>query len=410
MRSLLSVLWAPWSSWNARRLDGPLQPPSGSVDFGFIQRARVCENSRDLRASASVSLPQGTLEECARAVAGPGITGGLCASSGYFQFRDHPGGGCHCARDDCITRQTDSAWSIYLVSQTAAPVGFRKMQEGKHCSNHLNLRAVAGRWTRGTLKACLLLVASRGTEYGCKSEYFHYRATNGDCGCAIDTCDAQTSNVLWTIYVVEKGATATPLVPMPSPVYSLVQEGHHCSSYLNLRVAGLWPGSGSLEECRQLAVGAGVDAGCSGSFFQYASNEDCGCARDNCNEKTEESNWAIYKSTAPHLWKMGVHCRDYVNLQSFSLWSVPGSLESCRVLAAARTGNECAGTYFQYASNIGDCGCATMISGGDCQDLTPDMNWDIYILNVVPTASAGSGFGMGSLRFTLGLVIAFLTL
>ena len=28
----------------------------------------------------------GTLEECARAVAGPGIAGGHCASSGYFQL------------------------------------------------------------------------------------------------------------------------------------------------------------------------------------------------------------------------------------------------------------------------------------------------------------------------------------
>eukprot|EP00439_Symbiodinium_sp_Y106_P048164 s2263_g6.t1 len=94
LTTLLSLLWAPWSSWNARRLDGPLLPSSGSVDFGFIQGARVCENSTDLRASG-ISLLQGTLEECASAVAGRGITDGLCASRGYFQFRDQPGGGCH---------------------------------------------------------------------------------------------------------------------------------------------------------------------------------------------------------------------------------------------------------------------------------------------------------------------------
>ncbi|CAE7037287.1 unnamed protein product [Symbiodinium sp. CCMP2592] len=265
----------------------------------------------------------------------------------------------------------------------------------KHCSNHVNLRADADRWTR--------------QEYGCKSEYFHYRATNGDCGCATDTCDDQTDNWFWAIYVVEKGATATPLVPIPSPVYSLVQDGHHCREQIGneQRHSTTNPAISDDEggDFEGLTTNPAISDDEGGDLEGLTTNPDCGCARDDCNEKTEQSNWAIYKSTAPHLWKMGALCDDYINLRAFSLWSMPGSLESCRDLAAARTGNECSGTYFMYASHLGDCVCATK----DCQVQTSDESWDIYILNVMPTASASRSVEKESL-FTLGLVIAFLTL
>ncbi|CAE7239634.1 unnamed protein product [Symbiodinium natans] len=390
-------MWALISS----RLDGPSPVRIENVQFGLVQDTRVCTNMTDLKV-AGISLLQGTLEECAQAVAGPARSRGLCGQSGYFQFRNHVGGGCQCARDDCSSMSAEVEWAVYLVLQDAVPVGFRKMQVGKHCTNYQNLR-VAGLWERGTLKACTMLVANRGRAFGCEGSYFQYRADNGDCGCATDTCDLQTENTLWTIYHVDSGVITPPLVPLPLPAYARVADGKHCSNYVNLRVAGLWHKTGGLDGCRRLAMGEGTTAGhCSGPYFQFAAgNQDCGCATDGCVERTTQANWAIYSSTAPHVWDLERHCSNYVNLRSAGLWTAPGSLTNCWSLAAARRGQECVGTYFQYASSTGDCGCAT----DACESRLYSPDWNIYLLSEDAPPQASTSLAVKGWRPVLLLAL-----
>ena len=41
------------------------------------------------------------------------------------------------------------------------------------------------------------------THWFCQGSYFQYRADNGECACALDSCDSQTPDGNWAIYHID---------------------------------------------------------------------------------------------------------------------------------------------------------------------------------------------------------------
>lgn len=85
----------------------------------------------------------------------------------------------------------------------------------------------------------------------------------------------------------------------PTEVSSLVlvDTGRHCSNFVNLRVQSDWNG-GSLEEC---AAAAAQFEQCT-DHVQYSPDTvggDCGCATDDCIQRTTDANWNIFVRQAP---------------------------------------------------------------------------------------------------------------
>jgi hypothetical protein len=77
--------------------------------------------------------------------------------------------------------------------------------------------------------------------------------------------------------------------------YEDIIKGQHCTNYINMRVAGHWPNGGSISECGDLVA---TISECSGTYFQYApdfGNGDCGCATDECDARTNDMSWVIYR-------------------------------------------------------------------------------------------------------------------
>ena len=78
----------------------------------------------------------------------------------------------------------------------------------------------------------------------------------------------------------------------------MVADNVSCANYVNLSVQGIWTG-GTLQQCAELAAGAGVSQGCSAEhkYFQFYADTvgDCVCATDDCQARTvNNAGWAIY--------------------------------------------------------------------------------------------------------------------
>ena len=311
---------------------------------------------------------------------------GLCAGL----FLNYGAGQCECAEDECLDRAADLQFGVYFAT-LKTQLTYSLLPDGsEYCTNHNSL---TGLWRRGSLKACMLLVADAGKTRGlCQGDLFQYESIQADCRCATDDCSDRTPNDRWNIYQIYSGETQQPAANQD---FSLVVDGYHCSAYNNLRVAGLWTMGGSLQACGELATGPALAQGlCGGGFFQYAaSNGDCGCATDAFCEGWKRiflSNWAIYYQhpSSDHLLGAGAslqyereslksYCSNYVNLRNLGFFRLGGSLEQCGLVAISRAGAECKGSFFQFRSSNGDCGC----SQDDCEAKTVDDSWDIWKVN-----------------------------
>ncbi len=323
---------------------------------------------------------------------------GLCTGL-YINYA--AGKECECTQDHCNNRTGDQNFSIYLASEQSTLLAYSLLQDGQHCTQYVNLRN-SGLWTRGSAHACMLLTTGPGKSVGCQGNHFQYRASNGDCGCGMDACTEQTQNDFWAIYSIEP---TSQKFTAATPQRSLVYDGAYCSAYTNLRSVGLWTLQGSFEACEQLATGPAVAQGvCKGGFFQYAAgNGDCGCALDNvCSSKQFVSNWAIYyrhpraelllnsgTSLQYQVEKIQSICANYVNLRVVGLFPIGGDIEQCGLVTVSQAGAKCEGTFFQYSSSNGDCGCST----DDCAIKTLRYDsWAIFsVLNFQPAATSGQG-------------------
>ena len=144
---------------------------------------------------------------------------GLCTG---LSINYAAGKGCECAQDHCDDRTPDQNFSIYLASEQRTLLAYSLLQDGRHCTQYVNLR-VSGLWTRGSAHACMLLATGPGKPLGCQSNHFQYRASNEDCGCGADARTEQTQNDFWAIYSIEP---TSQKFAGQIPQQSLVYDGH----------------------------------------------------------------------------------------------------------------------------------------------------------------------------------------
>ena len=376
-----------------RRLDGVW-----NHDYGLVENFRRCTVSTDLKTAGLWT--EGSLQSCVNLATGAARNQGLCTGL-YINYA--AGKGCECAQDHCDDRTPDQNFSIYLASEQRTLLAYSLLQDGRHCTQYVNLR-VSGLWTRGSAHACMLLATGPGKPLGCQGNHFQYRASNGDCGCGTDACTEQTQHDFWAIYSIEP---TSQKFAAAIPQQSLVYDGAHCSTFTNLRVAKLWTLGGSFEACAELATGPAFSQRvCKGGFFQYAAgNGDCGCALDNvCSGKTILSNWAIYYRHPPaeflldsgislqyRVEKMKSICANFFNLRVEGLFPIGGDIEQCGLVTVSQAGEKCEGTFFLYSSSNGDCVCST----DNCTIKSSAYDaWDIFrVLNFQPQPASTSGLG-----------------
>ena len=120
------------------------------------------------------------------------------------------------------------------------------------------------------------------------------------------------------------------------------------------------------------------------------------CALDNvCSGKQIASNWAIYYRHPPAVFLLDPGAC----LQYFS--PIGGDIEQCGLVTVSQAGEKCEGTFFQYSSSNGDCGCST----DDCAKSSAYDAWDIFhFLNFQPASTSGQGNYRFLLLFALPLL------
>eukprot|EP00434_Breviolum_minutum_P030409 symbB.v1.2.026896.t1/scaffold2724.1/size72221/2 len=310
-----------------RRLDGVW-----NHDYGLVENFRRCRVSTDLKTAGLWT--EGSLQSCVNLVTGAANRQGLCSGL-YINYA--AGKGCECAQDHCDDRTPDQNFSIYLASEQRTLLAYSLLQDGRHCTQYVNLR-ISGLWTRGSAHACMLLATGPGKPLGCQGNHFQYRASNGDCGCGTDACTEQTQHDFWAIYSIEP---TSQKFAAAIPQQSLVYDGAHCSTLqtVALRSCGRWEDHSKLK--RALAPFSEM-------FDDLHSNDLCKsedftafgtlrcvqsvCALDNvCSGKTILSNWAIYYRHPPAVFlldpgaclqyrveKIQSVCANYLNLKDCS--------------------------------------------------------------------------------------------